>query len=728
MNKHFCVVIYIKSKLFMRIILAIAVTLLMTQFTVAQSTDSLKTSQLKEIEVSAVKSENEKLVNIGKIAIKPLDLPQSVASIDREILEQQQTVRMSDALKNFNGVYIMGTTGGYQEEIAGRGFAFNSTNTFKNGVRFNNAAMPEMNALERVEIMKGSTAILYGNVAAGGVINLVTKKPNFSNGGEVTMRVGSFDFYKPYIDVFGTVDKSKNIAYRINTTYEKAGSFREYVKGERFYINPSLAFKIGKKTELLIEGDFLKDNRTADFGVGAINYELINVPRNRFIGVAWSSIKTEQLGASSTIVHHLSKNWEIRNVTSFQQFNNDLFANVRPNSSNQFIKNDGKWIRGLQRTKIQEEYSITQLDITGRFNTWIIKHNLLFGADADQYYTNTFAYNGITKYDSINVFEPEKYKPRNDIPDLTVRTTTNVPIKRMGVYVQDLIEITRYVKLLAGARFSYLETRSRVYTHSTKQSVETSQFDNAVTPRLGIVIQPIKTISVFTSYSNSFTPNTGVDVDGKALKPSFINQYEAGIKSDLFAGALSANVTAYQIVNSNLAQTSLANGNTNTNIKELAGEVTSKGVEIDFAAKPMKGLSVIAGYSFNETKYTKSNTYIVGSKLRYNPAHTANASVFYNFTTSNFLNGFNIGVSALYFGERYAGRSTRLTVANDTYKLIKLPEYFQLDGNIGYVKNKFSIRVKVSNILDVLSYNVHDDNSVNPIAPRQYTATIGLKF
>ncbi|MCC6837744.1 MAG: TonB-dependent receptor, partial [Bacteroidia bacterium] len=206
------------------------------------------------------------------------------------------------------------------------------------------------------------------------------------------------------------------------------------------------------------------------------------------------------------------------------------------------------------------------------------------------------------------------------------------------------------------------------------------------------------------------------------------DQYEAGVKSDLFKGLLSANITAYQIVNSNLAQTSLENGNTNSNIKELAGEVTSKGLEVDITAKPLKGLSIIAGYSFNEAKYTESNTYIIGSLLRYNPNHTANASVSYSFTQNNILNGVNVGISGLYFGERFAGRSTRVTVNNDTYKLIELPAYFQLDANIGYVKNNISIRFKVSNIFDELSYNVHDDNSVNPIAPRQFMTTIAFKF
>ncbi|RYD73292.1 MAG: TonB-dependent receptor, partial [Sphingobacteriales bacterium] len=174
--------------------------------------------QLNEVVITASRSLNEKQVNIGKLPIKLMDLPQSVVTLEKDVLERQQTVRLSDAIKNINGIYLMSTTGGTQEELAGRGFAYNSSNTFKNGTRFNNAVMPEMSALERIEVMKGSNAILYGNVAAGGIINLVTKKPQFENGGELNMRIGSYGFYKPSLDIYGKFNNSEKAAYRINTT------------------------------------------------------------------------------------------------------------------------------------------------------------------------------------------------------------------------------------------------------------------------------------------------------------------------------------------------------------------------------------------------------------------------------------------------------------------------------------------------------------------------------
>jgi iron complex outermembrane receptor protein len=684
-------------------------------------------TQLREVIITGVKNLNEKTVAISKINIKPMDLPQSISSIDRDILDQQQAQSMSDALKNFNGVYIMGTSGGYQQEIAGRGFAFGSSNTFKNGIRFNNTAMPELSSLEKVEVLKGSAAILFGNVAAGGIINLVTKKPTFTQGGEVSFRMDSYDFYKPAIDIYGVVGKGKHAAYRMNMVYEKARSFRDNVGSERFYANPSMIFRLGKKTELLIEGDYLKDNRTADFGVGTINYELIDVPRERFLGIAWSYYKTEQQSLTGSIIHRFNNSWQLKSTTGFQKFASDLFANQRPNGNSQFIRTNGNWVRGVQRTMVNEEYYMTQLDLTGRFKTFGIKHNLLLGVDADRYSTDNTAFNAITKYDSINVFDLKKYTQRYDVPDLTKRITTSNPVQRIGAYIQDLIEITKQIKLLAGVRFSYLESASSVLTHATSSITETKQFNDAITPRFGLVYQPSRTVSIFGSYANSFTPNTGLDINGAPLKPSYIDQFEAGVKTNLLKEALSANVTAYQIINSNLAQMSLENGNTNSNIKELAGEVTSKGVEVDIMTKSYHGIMLVAGYSYNETRYTKSNTYIVGSLLRYNPAHTGNASIYYTINKTA-LRGMNFGISYLYFGERAAGRSTRLTVANDKFKLITLPAYQLVDATIGYARQNISLRIKLSNIFDVLSYNVHDDNSVNPIPPRQFAATLSYKF
>ena len=200
-----------------------------------------------------------------------------------------------------------------------------------------------------------------------------------------------------------------------------------------------------------------------------------------------------------------------------------------------------------------------------------------------------------------------------------------------------------------------------------------------------------------------------------------------GIKNILFKNKLFINLTLYQISNDTFYQQSLSNGNTYSYIKVLAGEVISKGLEIDITANPINGLSIIAGYSFNETKFGTSDYYISGSQLRYNPKNTANLSANYQFKNGRFKN-LNIGIINTYFGERYAGRSTRAQVTNDSRKLIYLSDFFQSDLTLSYSFYKFTLRSKLSNVFNELNYNVHDDNSVNPIAPRNYSIALNYTF
>ncbi len=149
---------------------------------------------------------------------------------------------------------------------------------------------------------------------------------------------------------------------------------------------------------------------------------------------------------------------------------------------------------------------------------------------------------------------------------------------------------------------------------------------------------------------------------------------------------------------------------------------------MDLSSRSWRGLSALAGYSYNQTKYTESNTYIVGSLLRYNPAHTANASLHYDVQRGGLLNGLNLGVGVVYIGDRMAGRSTRLTVPNDAFKLMPIDGFTLVDLSAGYDFGGLSVAAKLSNVFDVLNYYAHDDNSINPVAPRMLSVTTRIRL
>lgn len=666
-----------------------------------------------------------KTPKMSKNGITEMDLPQAISILDGKTLQQQQVSNLTDVLKNVNGVYIMGTTGGYQEEIASRGSNISSTNTFKNGIRFFNGMRIEMSGVDKIEVLKGNAAIEYGNVAPGGVLNIITKKPKFDFGGSVDFTYASFNNFKPQFDVYGAVNKRKTIAFRLNGSYQQGNSFRKYVESNSFYINPSLVFKITPKSTLLVEGDFSKSSTVPDFGAGIINYQIVDLPRDRFTGVSWGRYNANQSFLSAKYNVSLSKKWDLSAMVGYRNYSTDLFANARPSSTS--VAANGNWKRALQKSEVADDYTIQQVDASALYKTGKISHKILIGADAEQFTTQTTAYNNYNNYDSINIYN--NYNATNEAvaPSLTKNTLTKTPINRFGVYAQNLISFPKYFKIFVGARFNYIQSQSAVLTYSTNNTANTENFDKPISPKVGFIFQPTINHTIFTSYSNSFALNTGVDINGSALKPSIIDQYELGVKNRFFNGKMQLNATVYLILNSNLAQTSLVNGNTNTNIKELAGETQSKGVEIDGVYKPFKGLSVMAGYSYNQTTYTKSNIYIIGSELRYNPNHTANASIHYEIAKGK-LKNVNIGLISQYFGNRFAGRSTRLNVPNDSYKLIPVNDYFVLDLVLGYKAKKWRCNGKLANVLNEMSYNIHDDNSVNPIMPINYSLQIGYTF
>jgi iron complex outermembrane receptor protein len=294
---------------------------------------------------------------------------------------------------------------------------------------------------------------------------------------------------------------------------------------------------------------------------------------------------------------------------------------------------------------------------------------------------------------------------------------------------------------LAGIRWSWQESQPETHTLDVDPItiVEgVKQKDVAVSPKIGLIIQPTKQTSLFASYSDSFTPNTGTTVDGKVLDPSIIKQYEVGIKNDFWKGLFSANVTLYQITNDNLAQTAEFNldgtPNTNTQKKVLSGETKSKGIEIDLTARPITGLSINAGYSYNDMRYTKTSgangSFIVGDRLARTPANTANMSFFYTLPNGK-LKGISFGAIGNYIGKRVGGWNNQYDVTKIGgiwYREVPLSDYATVDFSVGYNWKKFTLLCKLSNITNELNYTVHENYSVNPIAPRQILTSLKYKF
>jgi iron complex outermembrane receptor protein len=721
-------------------------------------------------EVLITPNKPKKPIEAARSGIKVMDLPQSVQVIGSEVIEQQQAIRLSEVVKNLNGVYVGSARGGAQESFFSRGYDMSANNMFKNGFRYNAGSIPEVSSLEKVEFLKGGSALLYGNVAPGGIMNLVTKTPKFTQGGEVSMQMGSYSYYKPSIDFYGPLNKS--IAYRFTGSYENSESFRDYVKNERIYINPSFLFHISDKTQITLQGDYLSADWTPDFGTGIYGKTILDLPRNEFFGALWSTANTKSSSASLLFNHDFNKNWKLNFNSSYQSYRRTQTSTAQLNT----IEANGNWKRGLTKADGAEQIFGDQLSLQGNFKTGSIKHQIFTGVDYENSlapnYTFGFYAPGkpadllTTEATAINLYTYD-YSTQSTIIPYPTRTTqlTSTETQRFGAYFQDLVSVNQYIKVLAGLRWSWQQSEATI----TKEVIEKKNNVNVITtayedalpvtgaktinkafsPKAGLVVQPTKDLSLFASYSSSFTPNTGTTVDSKPLDPSIIDQYEVGVKKDFFRGFLTTNLTVYQITNNNLAQTAqyLSDGvtqNVNTNLKELVGATKGKGVEIDITATPVEGLNIMAGYSFNETKVSKSSgtsgSLVVGDVLARTPKNTANLSFFYKLP-SGLLRGVTFGAIGNYVGDRTGGWNddylwTENTPSTNpkTYTVtirdrdIPLEGYVTVDASLGYEWKKFSILCRLSNITNELNYTVHENYSVNPIAPRQIMTSLRYKF
>ena len=703
-------------------------------------TENDTVKKLKEVIIEAKNNPSKSSVN--RAGIKEKDLPQAIQVIGKEIIQQQQSIRLSDVVKNANGVYVGSARGGAQESFWSRGYDMSANNMFKNGFRFNGGSIPEVSSLEKVEILKGSAALLYGNVAPGGIMNMVTKTPNFKTGGEISMQAGSYNFYKPSADVYGVL--SKSIAYRFNGSYENSESFRDYVTKNRYYVNPSLLFKVSDKTEITLQADYLSDDWTPDFGTGSIGKEIADIPRNAYLGAKWSNGNTKQTTASVLVNHEFNKNWKLNFNSSFQDYDRESIGTERIQPAA-----NGDWNRPYGRNKAVEQILANQISLQGNFKTGKIKHQLFTGIDTEISNADTYTFRfydpitgaTVTTYDSVNIFDPNVYNASLDGPILPSEVTRIVKTEttRFGVYAQDLISFSEKFKALLGVRYSYQEAKPETHNIAANTvTEETIRNDRAFSPKVGLIYQPTKYTTIFSSYSNSFTPNTGVDIYNNAIEPSIIDQIEAGIKNEFWKGKLTTNVTLYQIVNSNLAQTAEfdANGNlnTNTNVKALSGETTSKGIELDITYKPIDDFNIMAGYSYNDMRYTKTTgatgSFIEGDRLVGTPQHTANLSFFYTVPTGMFKN-VSIGAIGNYIGNRLGGWNNQVNPAypNNVWdREIPVDGYTTIDVSLGYTWKDFTLLCKLSNITNELNYTLHENYSVNPIAPRQILTSLRYKF
>lgn len=633
------------------------------------------------------------------------DLPFSVQVVPEELIEDQRALRLTEALRNVSGVALTSTSGNRNEyTINIRGFS-GLENQFRDGFSenfFANRTFAELSNIERIEVLKGPASGLYGRADPSGAINLTTKKPLPYPYYAAEFTAGSYDFYRPTLDLSGPLNQSRNLTYRLNIAYENAGSFRDFVESERYFAAPALAWNISPDTTLTVQGEYLDDTRTFDRGLVAVGDRVADIPISRYLGLPPSLNEIHQRRGTAFLDHRFNENLSLR--SAFRA----TFAEEEGTTTdaNELLPDNRTLTLATYRGSQYYETYAFRTDLLGKFTTGSIQHTALLGLDLSRQFTDGFFDFGDAG--SIDIFNPIY---ESTLPPLERIFDSKTEINTVGIYFQDQITLAENLKVLVGGRFDFIDSKDT--DNFTETS--TSQYDEAFSPRVGIVYQPIPAISLYTNFSQSFLPNSGRSANNSLFDPERGTQYEAGVKADLLGGRLSSTLAFYQITKTNV----LTTDPNNSLFSIQTGEQRSRGIELDVAGEILPGWNIIASFASIDAVITEDETFQVGNRLHNVPDYTASLWTTYSIQSGN-LEGLGFGAGVFFAGESQGDLENSFT----------LPAYAIVNAAIYYEKDNFRAALNFKNLFDTEYFVGTQGNrtQVDPGTPFTVLGTIGVEF
>jgi iron complex outermembrane recepter protein len=633
------------------------------------------------------------------------DIPQSIQVIPQQVIKDQQATRLTDVLKNAPGIVVGDRSPRDPLNIFRiRGFTATS-DTLLNGLQDRSIGNVGFGSnIDRVEILKGPASVLFGQGGLGGRVNLVTKQPLSDPFYSVEASAGSYNSYNGAIDLSGPLNDSKTVLYRLNASAGTNESFIDFYEQQQYLIAPTLSWQISDRTKLTLEASYSLVEGPYDFGIPARGSILPNpngkIPRNR--SVSEPNLNDTSNGAfrvGYNLEHRFSDDWQARSV-----FQTSLFSLTRDLVFSQGLRSDLRTLnRGVEDFDYDENFYNLDNYVVGKFATGSIKHELVAGFNLNKTDTN---FNSLSNNTTpLDVFNPVYGTARAAItPSADIENTA----QQLGFYLQDQITLTENFKVLLGGRFDIANQEFKNLLTQTNDFKQTEAFS----PRVGIVYQPIKPISLYASYSNSF--NQATSVFAAALpEPERGTQYEIGVKTDL-SDRLAATLAFYDLTRTNLS--TLDPNNPQRTIQ--VGEQRSRGIEFDISGEILPGWNVIAGYAYTDAEITRDNTLIEGNQLNNVPRHALNLWTTYEIQSGS-LKGLGFGVGVFYYGDRQA----------DLANTAVLPSYVRTDAAIYYKGGNYRAAINIKNLFDTDYFvSAQNVNRIIPGEPLTIQGTISWQF
>lgn len=652
--------------------------------------------------------------DVSKMPLSNMENPQVYSIVSKELMKEQIVTDYNSAFKNVPGAGVSEIRNQGRSSNISRGFA--TPQLVRNGVgSFTYTTIDPAN-LERIEVIKGPSATLFGSTLSsfGGLFNRVTKKPFDTFRGEVSYSAGSWDLNRLTFDVNTPVNDDKTALLRVNAALHSERSFQDAGFNRNFLIAPSFSYAASDRLTLSLDVEMSAYKATSPMRVTPSNKGTVHsatelgIPYKLSFANNTIAYTSQQYNVFAQAKYKISESWTSQTV----------FSRTRSSSDGYVVALTILTDSTLRQSVTSQEYPYYGTDIQqnfiGDFRIGRLRNRVVAGVD---YYNLRATRNDASvnlpalKFRkpgaAYNNFTLEKVSPL--FANATFINQVNTNEQTISAYASDVLNVTDELLVMASLRVDRYFNGGTYYP--SKDSTAGDFAQTALSPKFGAVYQVVKDkISVFANYMNGFNNVGGADFQGNTFKPSQANQVEGGVKVDL--SFLSATLSYYDISVTNVTR------DDPDHATFLLQDVTqySKGYEAEVIANPVAGLNIVAGYVHNESVYTDGSPAVEGLRpTTAGPADMANLWVSYRFVRGT-AQGLGIGFGGIYGSESF--QSNTATFA------FTVPEYTVLDASVFYDQPRYRLGVKVDNLTNekYWSYRLAAQN------PTRLTLNVTFKF
>lgn len=659
-----------------------------------------------------------------------METPYAVTVVPQQVLKDKQVIRVEDAITSVAGVQSSWTNGGESDVFMMRGFQ--NTNLYRDGFLLPSAlgggtSKRQVANLEQIEVLKGTGSILYGRSEPGGVINLVTKRPQATSYNAIQQQFGSYDFYRTTADSTGAITKDDQLLYRVNFSYENAGSFRDFVNKDDVFIAPSLTWNIDEDTQANLDIEYQHFNDKSDSGIPPMGTRPAPVPINRQIG---DPLNNKNVGDRTYVganwSHAFNDNWKLthRFGAEFLDLRSDFtFFFGQPDSAGNLVNVNADFSngnRGFNNGIVHQQNYYTTLNLNGKFDTGFLEHSTLWGFD---YFVidNQGASACCAAYPenaNFNIFNPTYQTSTN--PGASAFTDSpKFNQEWYGLYFQDQIKFPFNVYGNVGGRYDNATSNKYASVGTTTTD------DDHFSPRGGLLWQPVEWLSVFGNFSENFGPSQSLfnSPNQQQLPPTLAHQWETGVKTAFFDGRLTSSFTYFDLTKTNVA----VSDPTNPNIQIASGKQESRGYEFELAGEILPGWRTVAAYTILDyakilVGYNGGINDDSGNRMYNTPRNYGSFWNTYEFQTGD--------LRGLKFGGGIVGASQSQGTNDNTFQL---PGYVTLNLMTSYgmrvLDKQVTLQLNANNLLDKTYYSGTNTGSMIGVAmPRNFMGSIKVEF